>query len=71
MARLPNISKYCTVWRSGACGIVQGIGEAGALDGVLLDAVDHARCGHAGELIHRGCHIDHVRELRADLALGA
>ena len=40
IARLPRISKYCCVCRSCRIGVVEGVGEARAVDRHLRDAVD-------------------------------
>ena len=49
--------------------LVEGIGEAGAFDRRLRDAVHHLGCGNAGGFEDGRHHVDHMRELRADAAL--
>ena len=65
IARLPNISKYCVVWRSGVC-VVEGVQEAGAVHRLLRDPVNRLRLREAGRLQDRRADVDDVRELRAD-----
>ena len=54
----------------GRLGVVEGVEHADAFDRVLLDAVHRDRLGQAGRLEDRRRDVDHVVELRADLALG-
>ncbi len=50
-------------------GVVERVGHRDALERSLLHAVDAQRLRQAGRLEHRGRDVDHVMELRADLAL--
>ena len=54
----------------GGFSIGERIVHGHALDGALLDAVHHARRGHARCCEHRGCHVHHMVELRPHLSLG-
>ena len=70
MPRLPTISKYWVVCRSGGLAVVEGVAHAHALVGLLLDAVHEDRLGQARRVQDGGRHVDHVAELGADLAPG-
>ena len=70
MARLPNISKYCCVWRSAAVASSKRVEEARAVHRLLLDAVDDLGLGDAGGLEDRRADVDAVRELERTRRLG-
>ena len=70
MPRLQNISKYCVASPLAGCGVVERVAHGHALDRALLDAVDDRGLGQPGGIEHRRRDVDHVVELRADLALG-
>jgi hypothetical protein len=53
----------------GSLGVVERIEHADAFDGLLLHAVHESRLRKLRRLENRGRNIDHVVELRANLAL--
>ena len=64
----PSISKYC-VWRGAGCfGIIEDGNDAGAVEGVLWNAVYAAGLFDAACLEHGRHDVDRVAKLLADLA---
>ena len=70
MARWPNISKYCVWCRVSASGVVEGVGEADAVQRRLRDAADGGRRLEPERVEDGRDHVDDVRVLLADLAAG-
>jgi hypothetical protein len=58
------MSKYWVCLPLRSVGRVEGVGEADAVDGVLLVAVDHLRRLDAEDLVDGGNHVVDVGELR-------
>ena len=48
--------------------IVEAVGHAGAVEGLLLDTVDEGGMRESGSVDDGGCDIDYMVELGADLA---